>query len=865
MKENIRSATLKIVLLAATALASSPAFAQESAQSAPNDADIIVTARRVEERLQDVPISITVFNQAQLDNRNVTNGVELATFTPSLTANSRFGQSNASFAIRGFTQELRTAPSVGVYFAEVTAPRAGLVGSYFGEGAGAGLYFDLQNVQVLKGPQGTLFGRNTTGGAIVLVPQRPTDAFGGYVEASLGNLDMRRLQGAINLPISDTLRIRLGGDYEKRDGYQKNISGVGPKRLGDRDRYALRGSVLWDVTPELENYTVAYYQQSKDTGVIPTVTECFTAVQPNGRAPAMGAQACAQIGRQAGQSFNTVQNALVNPLSLSQQWQVINKTKWTASDNLTVQNILSYGQYKAQFRNATFGEYFPLGGTNPPDAALFFTWSYPAGEPSGPGDFGIGRKLLPRANQWTLTDEFQLVGSLPNLEWQAGVYFEKSNSIGLSSANSASFAACPGNPPAIETGTCIPVFGPSSAIYSPAINQSRFQDVGTYAQATYKIAENLKLTGGFRYTWDKVEGVNVSAVQRAVGGPFRCTFAPLVGPTVAAPTAANPNARAGAIVTDLNQCRINPKTSSSAPTWIVDLDYFPVEDVMIYGKYSRGYRQGTVNIFAPVGPQFDTIAPEKVDVYELGLKTSWRGEVPGSFNLTGFYNDFSNQQILLGLEDRSGLNRATSTATVINVGNSTIKGFEADGTVRLFGALSLSASAAYLDTKIKSLTLPNLGADVPYDTLVQTVFAGSQLPFTPKWKATFTAAYDLPIPEEGGKLTLSGTLSYTDKLLVQAGDPNPITAPGTPCPTGVQRGNGACVANIYLPSVSLWNFNLNWNSVMGSPVDISAFMVNATNKKYYLSYNNRNSVGFASQLAAEPRTWGVKVRYRFGS
>lgn len=138
------------------------------------------------------------------------------------------------------------------------------------------------------------------------------------------------------------------------------------------------------------------------------------------------------------------------------------------------------------------------------------------------------------------------------------------------------------------------------------------------------------------------------------------------------------------------------------------------------------------------------------------------------------------------------------------------------------------------------------------------MFEGSQLTYTPKWKATFTAAWDLPVPEKVGKITLSGTFSYTDRLLNQAGNPNGVPTPG------VQQGNGLFVPNIYLPSVSLWNFNLNWSDVFGAPVDLSAFVVNATNKKYYLSYNNRNSVGFASQIPAEPRTWGVRLRYRFG-
>src|ERR1700716_1757850 len=171
--------------------------------------EVIGTARRVEERLQDVPISITVFNQEQLTNRNVVNASDLAAYTPSLSANSNFGSENSSFAIRGFVQDAGTPPSVAVYFADVVALRGPTQGTQAGDGAGPGSFFDLQNVQVLKGPQGTLFGRNTTGGAVLFVPQKPTSTFEGYVEAEGGNYDMKRVQAVINLPVSDSVRLRL--------------------------------------------------------------------------------------------------------------------------------------------------------------------------------------------------------------------------------------------------------------------------------------------------------------------------------------------------------------------------------------------------------------------------------------------------------------------------------------------------------------------------------------------------------------------------------------------------------------------------------------------------------------------------------
>ncbi|MET0364296.1 MAG: TonB-dependent receptor plug domain-containing protein [Sphingobium sp.] len=233
--------------LIAVAIAATPAMAQDDGGN-----DIIVTARRTEERLQDVPISITAFNQQQLTNRNVVSAGDIATYTPSLSSNGRWGSESTSYAIRGFVQEGPTSPSVGAYFAEVVAPRAN-GGTTAGNGAGVGQFFDLANVQVLKGPQGTLFGRNTTGGAVLLTPQKPTGSFEGYLEGSLGNYGMKRIQGVVNVPVLDTLRIRLGVDRQTRDGYLKNVSTIGPKDFGDVDYLALRFSAVADLTPNLEN------------------------------------------------------------------------------------------------------------------------------------------------------------------------------------------------------------------------------------------------------------------------------------------------------------------------------------------------------------------------------------------------------------------------------------------------------------------------------------------------------------------------------------------------------------------------------------------------------------------------------------
>src|SRR5581483_8948634 len=212
------------------------------------------------------PISITVLNQQQLEGRNIVNPQDLATYVPSLSANVNFGSQNSSFAIRGFVQDIGTAPSVGVYFGDVVAPRGASNGIPAGDGAGPGSFFDLQNVQVLKGPQGTLFGRNTTGGAVLLVPQKPTSELGGYVEGSFGDFSMKRGLAVVNLPVNDNLRVRLGVDHQSRDGFMINTSGVGPRDFSDLDYTAVRASVVVDVTPDVENYTIASYSNSNTHG-----------------------------------------------------------------------------------------------------------------------------------------------------------------------------------------------------------------------------------------------------------------------------------------------------------------------------------------------------------------------------------------------------------------------------------------------------------------------------------------------------------------------------------------------------------------------------------------------------------------------
>lgn len=809
------------------------AAAQEASAGVSNVNDIVVTARRQEERLQDVPISITVFNQEQLDDRNVVSGTDLAKYTPSLSANSRFGADNTTFSIRGFYQELRTTASVAVYFADVVAPRGG--GSTSGgDGAGPGYFFDLQNVQVLKGPQGTLFGRNTTGGAILLVPRKPTDRVEGYVEGSYGSHNMRRVQAVANTPLGESARLRLGVDWHERDGYLHNIAPVGPDRFADLGYVAGRASLVVDLTPDLENYTVLSYTNSKNNGAIPKLTDCFPT--RNGAPLTTGIFSCDQIALEAGRGDYVVQNTVRNPGSSLEQWQIINTTTWRASDTLTLKNTASYAELTSVSRNEAFGT----------------RWVIPSefsGQPTGdlagrvvsfvPIMAAAGRASNDQA---TFTEELQLQGRSEDsrLVWQAGAYFEKSSPLGIYGNQNPSNLSCENS----DEFQCVDALGRLAGregrqgSLSSQLARTSFRNIGLYAQGSYDLTDALTLTGGIRYTWDKTQSWAQKLVIRfpAENDPRFYCLNPALGP---GGPAAGPNGFSNSIPTAQvpAACTQNLSQSSSAPTWMVGVDFKPAESVLLYAKYSRGYRQGATNPFG--GDGFETFEAEKVDTYEVGAKTSWRGAMPGNLNVSAYYNNFTNQQVQLGLVDLQ--NRVAPNTAIVNAGSSRIYGVEVEASISPFEGFTLSGSYGYLNTKLNTLDPVIIPPGSLYNFVLFTSVAGQPLPYSPKHQAAITASYRLPIPETMGELSVGGTYTYRSSLITTYSAPE-----GT------------------LKPLELLDLNLNWNSIAGSPVDAALFVTNATNKRYFTHVNAQQSSGFVSRFLGEPRMYGLRVRYRFG-
>ena len=848
-KEQARVGLLRGTFLAGSALFALSATAEaQTAEDAPaaSAGDIIVTARRSEERLQDVPISISVFNQEDLTKRNVAVATDLATYTPSLSVNQRYGPEKASFAIRGFNQTNNTAPTVGMYFAEVVGVRA-QGGTTSGNTVGAGAFSDLANVQILKGPQGTLFGRNTTGGAILLTPQKPTDKFEGFAEGTYGNYDQVRLTGALNVPLADTFKVRLTVERNSRDGYMKNHAPVGARDFNDVNYFYGRLSVVADLTPNLENYMIAHYSRSRTHGYASHINNCNVGGTGTNLLQSLSCQD--QLTRQTarGDGPYDVENSLVNPFEHLEQWQIINTTTWHASDTITLKNIASYGQFRERMNLAYLSTNFTTPNQNNSGGFTLFGNFIPAGQPyilfatngAGKGSYA--------AAESTVTEELQLQGKSADdrINYVLGGYLEFSRPIGFSNTISPNFLNCVDG----ENFNCTNPLGFGN--FSEARTKMAFDNHGIYGQGTYKFSDQLSLTAGARWTFDKIVGT---------GQGTRISFStapgsyidPRTGMSIRR-TCTDTVTYPGKVVQVPSQCSTHRENKSDKPTWVIDLDYKPLPDLLLYGKYARGYRQGGIN-FNSVG--FETWGPESMDSYEAGAKFSFNGGIKGYFNVAGFYNKLSDVQVLAQLIPTAASQQAgiSGASAILNAGKARSYGVEVDTSLLFFDRLRLSASYAYLNTKIVKIDSPSeLAAQLigtPFGSVNPQVAQGTGFLDTPKHKLSVDANYTLPLDESLGSLSVGATWTYTSTVVTNYSDPRYVSG----YPVGIT------------PSNNLVNLNLDWKEVAGTPINLSLFVTNLT--KEVIKIPNQFPYAFSGGAVHSgylpPRMYGLRLRYNFG-
>lgn len=433
--------------------------------------EIIVTARRREENEQKIPVAVTTISGEQTRDQGISDPQSLNSKIPSLSISSSNGNRDAAnYDIRGQGQAFGgSEPAVVTYFAEVPTVIAG-----------PGTFFDLQNVQVLKGPQGTLFGRNTTGGAVLIEPTRPTNDANGYVDFSTGNYDLARTQAAVGLPlIDDTLMIRAAIDINRRRGFTEDVvTGVDY----DNTHYnAYRFSILARPADGLENYTVLSAADSETHGT----GQVLLAVNPAGPAVFAFPNLDTLLAEQQRRGPRATSLSTDDPSSQQKSFGATNITTWHLSDFATLKNILGYRRFVERDNP-------DIDGSIDPIVDYVRTPNYSSGSSAPP-------------SQKAYSEEFQVQGKADSarLNYVIGGYAERIA------------------PDAADDKDEIIEFG-AGPIIQQSLNTDR--SIAGFGQGEYDLSswiEGLKLTAGARYTGDK----RVQAASQYFITPAVCLLA----------------------------------------------------------------------------------------------------------------------------------------------------------------------------------------------------------------------------------------------------------------------------------------------------------------------------------------------------
>ncbi|HUO92207.1 MAG TPA: TonB-dependent receptor [Rhizomicrobium sp.] len=799
-----------------------PAYSQATGGQQSNDTSIgpaaeietvTVTARRREEDLQKVPLNVTAISGDLIREQEIKTATDLQTAAPTLTVTGTLGSRDDNvFTIRGQSQPFGGAdPGVQTYFAEVP---------YNAEGPGS--FFDMSSIQVLSGPQGTLFGRNTTGGAVLFEPQRPKDEFGGYVDGQLGNYNFREISGALNVPvIGDKLLVRGAFDVASRNGFTKDevITGASAPFTVDQDNLdyqAYRLGVTWKPFDHFENYTVFDYLHNRTngtsdvlTGIASQATLTNTAAQqlipiyigqfalggdPNAVADGTAAGSAAAAGY-VGAFYPALQGALANqqalgprqttssivPLYRRETWSAIDIARYDITPDLYVRNIFGYLSDKTQSGFDYDGSYLPILEIPNPR-----TWE---------------------TNSFQVTEELQVGGETTDksINWIFGAYHELDHPEGYSEVERDVFGG--GGVPSPLSLSEVDSFGnggTSNAVYGST----------TYNASSW--VNGLSVTAGGRYTWD-----------HKVATALSCIYSSYLG----SPPCPSP----------LNSAYMQPTLAANfhAPTWTLALNYQATDDTMVYATYRRGYKSGGFNSGVAATSGFSEFQPEFLTDVEVGTKNNWTLlGVPGRTNFDGYYGWYNDVQ-KNDLIDVDGV----PSALTLNAARASIKGIDFETTVVPDDHLDITAFYSYIDASYGRFALPQ--AIIGSTQLGILNHSGNPFAYTPANKLGVTAHLRFRIDRALGVPVFS--VSWYNQSRVW------FTDLADEEPDGSQGG------------YSLVNLRLDWNDFMGTSADVAFFVNNVADQLYKVGGNPlEHLTGTDSSIYGAPRMWGVELRYRFG-
>jgi iron complex outermembrane receptor protein len=668
-------------LLAAAAAIATGIFASSgaSAQAVTPDAaegaqqtgvpTIVVTATRREESLQDVPIAVTAFGDETIEALSAETVGALAEFTPNLTRTAGpTGGNDAFFFIRGIGQvdsNPAADPGVGVY----------VDGVYYARLQGASIDTDdIARVEVLRGPQGTLFGRNTIGGAINITTEDPGRDFGVQGRVTVGMRERFDAYAAVDLPASDALRFRVSGSFRTQEGWGENV--YTGETFNDVENLSGRVRALWEPDPDMRLALTAQGTRGRGTSAHTILVGFNPAAGPIPGTTPLGVPfppLLEDTSDDIDDNFSSI-----DPRNDLDTWGVSGDFDWGFSDTTSLRVIVAYRQLE-QFVNNDF------------DGTAFRTFD---------NIFDTDTEQL--------SGEVHLYGDAfdDRLQWLVGGYAFEEN---INHTN------------AICLGSNLGAPGLNERFTEPCLrNNQRFQldiqSLAAFANASFEIVPSFSIILGGRFTSEEKEQRFDFFLDNA-GGVFSFFgIPPLVLPTLSPD---NPNLN---IPTTYNETfeEFTPR---------IGLEYEPASNLLVYANYARGFKSGGFNGRPSPNPTggFNEILPyepETLETYELGLKSDLLNDRL-RFNAAAFFSNYDGIQLLV-------LDPDTGFFNTQNAGENEIYGFEIESLARPVEALTLYANVGYVHDEYTFVNPLAVGIDLTDDlpvTPTWNVSAGGNYEF----------------------------------------------------------------------------------------------------------------------------------------
>lgn len=798
---------LKATLAAGVALAALTAPERVRAQDTTSLGDVIVTAQRREQSLQEVPITISVVSSATLEALAADDIGDISAFVPGLSV-SNSSPTQARYSIRGVSTSdfgVGTDPAVGVYVDGVYAARSG---------AGLLAFSDVARIEVLKGPQGTLFGRNSAAGAVSITTNKPSDDFEARLGVRIGEYDKRRIEGLINLPINDDMALRVNALVNRRDGWL--IDDATGEDYDREDNWAARAALRWDAGPQTR-MILSWTHDEIDQDARPAI-----GVAPIPAAPGLPA-------------FPSDPANYTNPFDENVFNDVIDNHETRRLDEGVLTITHAFGDI--DFTSLTSGRYFTTenredeDGTNRPD--LYFDTNN-------------------REKNRSWYQEFRFAGERGAFNWIAGASYytehaeQRSDTYATTDSINTILTNAAGAPlfslaDMILASASIPASTLGHGWQENMINEGDFDATAVFADVIWTATDRLNLTFGLRYTRDEktfqwLNGPRVAPELDAVLNDPTINFVldTYMGPALGYLYAdyvfdlsglAGVPCDNGVTVQEGVTCELSDSWEDLSPRFVAD--YKLTDSAMVFFSYAKGYKAGGFNS-VEVASRFDN---EDVQNFEIGLKSDLGPNA--RFNISAFQYDYDGKQSIR-LVTPSG---STVPQYLIETSDDEAWGLDMQLDLEPIEGLGLFANAQYIDATYKRKTTDD--GDL-----------AGQPTGEPLWSASAGVSWRQSLADLGS----------LDMQLIHA-------YRGEGRCNETSTGQGSCLQTPWFDPSEAQNrtdLRLYWRTP-SERYQLGFYVTNLFDNQYVTGVNNITATTLGTPFVniTEPRMWGLDLTYTY--